>query len=67
MQEEIKIGQKWQEVENRFVRILEVTGFCEQTGKVICKTIEPANGRKTKAMKGRFNGKRGGYKLISES
>jgi hypothetical protein len=67
MQEEIKIGQKWQEVDNRFVRILEVAGFCDKTGKVICKTIEPENGRKTKAMKERFNGKQGGYKLISQS
>lgn len=65
MLQEIKIGQKWQEVDTRFIRIIEVIGFCDKTGKVICKTIEPAGGRKTKAMKERFNGKRGCYKLIS--
>jgi hypothetical protein len=63
---EIRIGQKWQEVDHRFTRILEVVGFCDKTGKVILKT-DGIGGRKTKAMRERFNGKRGCYKLISDT
>lgn len=66
MENEIKIGQKWQEVDPRFIRKLVVVGFCEKTGKVVLKTTG-LNGRKTKAMPERFNGKRGGYKLVTES
>jgi hypothetical protein len=62
MLDEIKIGQKWQEVDNRFNRIVEVVGFCQGTGKVLLKSN---TGKTTKAMPQRFNGKRGCYKLIS--
>jgi hypothetical protein len=64
---EIKIGQEWQEVDPRYKRVIEVVGFCDETNKVIVKTIVPCTGRLTKAMRERFNGKRGCYKLISET
>lgn len=62
---DLKVGQKWQELDKRFHRVIEIDRFCEKTGKVICRTIDPATNLKTKANPARFNGKSGGYKLIS--
>lgn len=54
---ELEIGQKWQEVDPRFERVVTVTGFDVLNDKVLL------NGR-TKAKLSRFNGKRGGYKPV---
>lgn len=64
MSDEIKIGQRWKEVDSRFVRIIEVVGFSDDD-KVICQTVEPYTRRTTKSKKERFNGKSSGFKLIS--
>lgn len=61
MSAEIEVRQIWKEVDPRYDRQIEVVGFCEETGKVIIKS----NVRKTKARRERFNGKRGGYELVS--
>lgn len=61
--EHIRIGQRWRERDGRFNRIVTVAGFCQETGKVV---IEYA-GKKTKARADRFNGKSGGYELLSLS
>lgn len=63
---EIKIGQIWQEVDPRFPNLphKHVIGF-DDDGRVIMTTTG-AFQRKTKVRKDRFNGKRGGYALISE-
>lgn len=62
---EIKIGQYWQEVDPRFpdLPLKKVIGF--ESGKVILVT-EGIFSRKTKAKVERFNGKRGGYRLIRD-
>jgi hypothetical protein len=52
---ELVKGQKWQECDNRFTRVVTVTGWDDATGKV------ELNGR-SKARVARFNGKCGGYK-----
>lgn len=57
---EVKVGQTWREVDPRFQRMVKVVGFCA-SGKVIIET----GGKKTKAKRDRFSGKRGGYELVS--
>ena len=68
---EIKVGQVWEEVDprlNRKVRVMEV-----RDGEI--KSVKIANhmgdndnvGRATWASKTRFNGKRGGYRLIKDN
>ena len=59
---EIKVGQIWREVDPRFDRLVKVVGFCEESGKVKINSY----GITRKAKRARFNGKRGGYELISE-
>jgi hypothetical protein len=60
---EIKIGQVWQEVDPRFTGPHKtVIGFAED-GRVITTT----GAKTTKSKRERFNGKRGGYKLIREA
>ncbi|KQW19732.1 MULTISPECIES: hypothetical protein [Pseudomonas] len=59
----IEVGQTWREVDPRFERRVTVVGFCEESGKV---KIECA-GKVTKAKRERFNGKRGGYELVTAS
>jgi len=63
---EIKIGQIWQEVDPRFEELPHkvVIGF--EDGKVVISPIG-IFARKTKAKPERFNGKRGGYRLIKDS
>ena len=62
MTPEIKVGQRWQDADprmhHRIVTILEV-----RPGSVKNILIEYA-GRKTWASANRFNGKRGGYRLV---
>jgi hypothetical protein len=68
---EIKIGQQWKEVDPRFERVVEVVEIAP-TGvrPVKIKTVGSSNanaiGRTTWADAGRFNGKRGGYALITK-
>lgn len=57
----IEVGQTWREVDPRSDRLVKVVGFCEESGKV---KIEYA-GKVTKAKRERFNGKRGGYELVT--
>ncbi len=57
----IEVGQTWREVDPRFDRRVKVVGFCEESGKV---KIE-YGGKVTKAKRERFNGKRGGYELVT--
>lgn len=59
----IEVGQKWEEVDTRFKRIIEVVSLPEN-GKVKISNTE--TGRITKASIERFNGERGGYKLIEQ-
>ncbi len=54
---ELQTGQKWREVENRFERVVEVTGWDFDKQKV------QLNAR-TWAKVSRFNGKSGGYEPI---
>jgi hypothetical protein len=54
----IKIGQKYQEVDSRFTRIIVVTGIDGDRVQIKC------NGRYTWANKKRFNGRSRGYRLI---
>ncbi|WP_196217498.1 MULTISPECIES: hypothetical protein [Pseudomonas syringae group] len=58
----IKPGQVWSEVTPGYTRHVKVIGFCSQSGKV---EIESA-GKTTLARPERFNGKSGGYALVSE-
>jgi hypothetical protein len=54
------IGSRWQEVDPRFTRIIEVVyGFDTIEKKVRVKNVK--TGRVTWAQVSRFNGKRGGY------
>lgn len=62
---EIKVGQIWQECDNRFVRKVKILGFT-YLDKVLIETVGGA-GRITEAARSRFNGKSHGYKLIQES
>ena len=57
---EVKIGQRWREVDPRFTRIVEVIGLDEEKQKVQIQWV-----RKSWARLSRFNGKRGGYALFS--
>ena len=55
---ELKTGQKWREVDKRFHRVVEVTGWDADMEKV------QLNGRTWAALK-RFNGKSSGYEPLS--
>jgi len=55
---ELKTGQKWREVDKRFHRVVEVTGWDADREKV------QLNGRTWAALK-RFNGKSSGYEPLS--
>lgn len=59
--EHIKIGQRWKEVDPRMNRVVEVVGFDRDSGKILILYA----GKTTKAKPERFNGKRGGYALVS--
>ncbi len=62
--EEIKIGQVWEEVDPRFTRqvvIMEVTSLTQPKGIQI---MNAQTNRKSWASASRFNGKRGGYRLL---
>ena len=61
---EIKVGQHWQEVgERRVVEIVHLHNL-STVRPVVIKTLP--DGRQTYASVGRFNGKRGGYKLVKD-
>jgi hypothetical protein len=55
----IEVGQKWQECDPRFVRVVEVVGWNHAWQKVQLR----CGGRLTWAKLSRFNGKHGGYRL----
>jgi hypothetical protein len=57
---EIKIGQRWKELDPRFdpLRVVTVLGFFPATERVI---IQGPTGAITKAKASRFHGKRNGY------
>jgi hypothetical protein len=60
---EIKIGQKWREMDTRFwtsQRIVEVVGYDPHL-----KRVQIQNVRITWASLHRFHGKNGGYKYVS--
>lgn len=61
MSEQIAIGQRWKERDGRFNRIVTVVGFDPVSGKVLISYA----GKTTKAKPERFNGKSGGYALVS--
>ena len=57
---EIEVGQKWQEMDGRFKRIVTVHGWIDgDDPEVIIRGI-----RLTKAKLSRFDGKCGGYALV---
>ncbi len=59
---EIRIGQKWREVDPRFSRIVDVIAIDEENQKVQIQWV-----RKSWASAKRFNNKRGGYELVSKA
>jgi hypothetical protein len=62
---ELRVGQIWQEVDPRFeAPHKEIRGFTDD-GKVVLGPPNRSNGT-TKAQPKRFNGKRGGYRLIKD-
>lgn len=63
MSNEIKIGQIWEERDNRFSspRQVEVIGF--RDGRVLLRGLK--NGRKTSARPDRFSGKAHCYHLLT--
>ena len=63
---EIKIGQVWEEVDPRHIWQRRVIGFgtLKNAGKVQLRGIE--SGRVSYARPDRFNGNRGGYRLVEE-
>lgn len=61
---EIKTGQLWEEVDPRFSRqvvVLEIVSLTQPKGVLI---MNAQNQRKNWASASRFNGKRGGYRLL---
>ncbi|SCB30762.1 hypothetical protein [Rhizobium lusitanum] len=64
---EIKIGQVWQEIDPRFPNMPPKTVVGFEEGKVLLSTGGLFGKRKTKAKPERFNGKRGGYRLIKDT
>lgn len=62
----IREGQIWQEVDPRFPNLVhkKVLGF-DPDGKVLLRPVEMFS-RTTRAKPERFNGKRGGYRLVSD-
>jgi len=67
---EIKVGQEWEEADPRFsrrVKVLEVREGEVKSVKIANVGASPnSTGRATWASKARFNGKRGGYKLVRD-
>ena len=64
-QPKIKIGQIWQEVDNRFTRYVEIISCVSFEGRVRIRSID--TGRETEASAHRFNGKKSGYRYIRDS
>ena len=64
---EIKVGQVWEEVDPRQIWQRKVLGFgtLKNAGKV--QLVGTDSGRISYALLGRFNGKRGGYRLVKEA
>ena len=63
---DLRIGQTWQEVDPRYPNLpLKTIIAFEPDGRVVLTTDGPSP-RKTKAKPERFNGKRGGYRLIEQ-
>lgn len=68
----LAVGQRWQEVDPRLHRVIEIVEITEaRIRPILIKTVESDNpraiGRATWADKSRFNGKRGGYKLTESA
>ena len=72
---EIKVGQIWQEVDprfpDRFIRVESVRDWGKGIGiRRVVKSedmwVEAPRSRSANAKTERFNGKRGGYRLIEE-
>lgn len=72
--EDIKVGQIWKEVDNRFTRLVRVVRV-DDIGFIDIQTIFSSTdssitkdnpGKITISNRKRFNGKHGGYKLIPE-
>jgi hypothetical protein len=64
---EVRIGQVWEEVDPRFLRHVTV----REIGSILVSNepsieIEGPTGKLTKARLSRFNGKRGGYRLVKD-
>jgi hypothetical protein len=61
----LRIGQLWQEVDPRFeAPHKEIRGFTDD-GRVVIGPVHRLDGATT-AQRKRFNGKRGGYRLIKD-
>lgn len=60
---EIAVGQHWQENDTRFARIVEIDYLMPDRGKVKIRNL--LTRRVTTASIDRFNGKRGGYSLVT--
>lgn len=63
-QKEITVGQIWEEVDPRLIRKVRVVEVASLEGPkgILIENVE--SGRKNWASSSRFNGKRGGYRLI---
>ena len=64
---EIKVGQEWEEIDPRYKTPTKkyIVAVHEHSELVTISNVQ--NGRTTIAMLKRFNGKRGGYRLVKEA
>jgi hypothetical protein len=63
---QVKVGQVWEEVDPRFdpPRTVKVEAIDEVAGKAVIRSNPLTSA--TRAKLSRFNGKRGGYKLVKD-
>ncbi|WP_250865635.1 hypothetical protein [Caballeronia sp. INSB1] len=68
---EIKHGQIWREVDQRFSRHVRIVTLLDHSQKAVIHTVNPKTGEKcgpfTQAKLERFNGKRAGYELVTDA
>ena len=63
---EIKVGQRWRELDPRANRVVKIVGIYPQMSRRPIAVRSTTTGRLAYNDTGRFTGKRGGYKLESE-
>lgn len=66
MNTEIKVGQKWEEQDPRNPRKVQVLAVEPERIKITCVSYESYSAPARWVKRQRFNGKRGGYSLLTE-